>query len=59
MTSTVKPLAYSIKEAASVSSIGRTRLYELINEGKLDRIKIGNRSLIKADSLCRLLEIDT
>jgi excisionase family DNA binding protein len=53
-----KPLTYSISDAARVSSLGRTRLYELIGEGKLDRVKVGNRTLIKADSLHRLLEID-
>jgi len=54
----LKPLTYSISDAARVSSLGRTRLYELIGEGKLDRVKVGNRTLIKADSLHRLLEID-
>jgi excisionase family DNA binding protein len=54
----LKPLTYSINDAARVSSLGRTRLYELIGEGKLERVKVGNRTLIKAASLHRLLEID-
>ena len=58
MPSPLKPLTYSVNDAAQVSSLGRTRLYELINKGKLDRIKVGGRTLIKADSLHRLLEID-
>lgn len=58
MQSALTPLTYSINDAAQVSSLGRTRLYELINEGKLERVKIGNRTLIKAASLHRLLEID-
>jgi len=51
-----QPIAYSVNDAAAVSSIGRTRLYELINQGKLDVVKIGRRTLVKAASLHRLIE---
>jgi excisionase family DNA binding protein len=50
------PLAYSIQEAARVSSLGRTRLYQLINEGKLSARKIGKRTIIPAASLLALIE---
>jgi excisionase family DNA binding protein len=50
-----EPLAYSIADACRVSSIGRTRLYALINEGRLEVRKIGKRSLIPAASLRRLI----
>lgn len=49
-------LAYSVQDACRVSSIGRTRLYALIKDGKLDARKIGKRTLIPAASLKRLLE---
>lgn len=49
------PLAYSIAEACRVSSLGRTRIYELAKEGKIDLVKLGRRSLITAESLRRLL----
>jgi excisionase family DNA binding protein len=49
------PLAYSIADAVAVSSIGRTRLYALIGEGKLKAVKVGKRTLIPADSLRALL----
>ena len=49
------PLAYSIADACRVSSIGKTRLYQLINEGKLEARKIGKRTLIPAESLRRLI----
>lgn len=52
----IQPLAYSIAEACRVSSLGRTRLYQLINEGKLQVRKIGNRTLIPAASLRALIE---
>lgn len=51
-----EPLAYSINEACRVSSLGRTRLYELIGEGRLEIRKIGKRTLIPAASLRALIE---
>lgn len=51
-----QPLAYSIADACKVISIGKTRLYELIAEGRLDTRKIGSRTLIPAASLHALLE---
>lgn len=50
------PLAYSVQDACRVSSIGRTRLYSLIRDGKLEARKIGKRTLIPAASLHRLIE---
>lgn len=51
----VEPLAYSINEACRVSSLGRTRLYQLIGEGRLEARKIGKRTLIPAASLRALI----
>lgn len=51
-----EPLAYSVAEACRVSSIGKTRLYALINEGKLRATKVGKRTLISAASLRALIE---
>lgn len=51
----LEPLAYSIKEACRVSSLGRSRLYQLIGEGRLDVRKIGKRTLIPAASLRALI----
>jgi excisionase family DNA binding protein len=50
-----EPLAYSIKDACRVSTLGRTRLYQLISEGKLEARKIGKRTLIPAASLRNLI----
>lgn len=57
MRSDLQPLTYSVNDAAAVSSLGRTRLYELIKDGTLEIVKVGSRTLIKATSLHRLLEI--
>lgn len=51
-----QPLAYSVAEACKVSSIGKTRLYALIAEGRLEARKIGKRTLIPAASLRALIE---
>ncbi len=50
-----EPLAYSVADACRVSTIGKTRLYQLIAEGKLEARKIGKRTLIPAASLRALI----
>lgn len=52
---TIEPLAYSVREACRASSLGRTRLYQLINEGRLEALKVGKRTLIPAASLRALV----
>ncbi len=49
------PLAYSVADACRVSTLGRTRIYQLISEGRLRVRKIGKRTLIPADSLHALI----
>ncbi len=49
-------LAYSISEAAAAISIGRSKIYELIAEGRIEVRKIGKRTVIPAASLHSLLE---
>lgn len=51
-----EPLAYSVSEACRVSSLGRTLLYRLIGEGRLEVRKIGRRTLITSASLRALIE---
>lgn len=48
-------LAYSIKEACSASSLGRTTLYAHIKSGRLKTVKVGGRTLIPVASLESLL----
>lgn len=48
-------IAYPIADACRAVGIGRTNLYRLINEGKLEARKIGGRTLIPAESLRRLI----
>jgi excisionase family DNA binding protein len=48
-------LAYSIREAAQVSSLGRTTLYAHIAAKRLRAVRIGGRTVIPADSLHALI----
>jgi excisionase family DNA binding protein len=49
-------LAYSINDAARVSGLGRSSIYRLVHENKLQLRKVGTRSLITASSLRALIE---
>jgi len=44
-------LAVRIPQAAQLLGIGRSSLYELINHGDLETIKIGRSTLITMDEL--------
>jgi excisionase family DNA binding protein len=53
---TLPTLAYSIEDAAKASGVGRTKLFELIKDGKLRARKVGRRTLITADDLKQMLD---
>lgn len=46
----------SISETARALSLGRTSVYSLINQGRLETIKLGRRRLIKVESIRLLLD---
>jgi excisionase family DNA binding protein len=49
-------LAYSISETARLLSVGRTSIYAMIADGRLDTFKLGRRTLIRAESIRRLVD---
>lgn len=49
-------IAYSIREACHVSSLGRTTIYNHIAAGRLRAKRIGGRVVIPAESLYALIE---
>lgn len=49
-------MAYSINDTAKTLSLGRTTVYALIKEGRLETFKLGRRTLVKAESIRRLVE---
>jgi len=48
-------LAFTIAEACHAIGIGRSKLYELIGEGRVETRKIGSRTIIPSDSLRGLI----
>jgi len=50
-------LSYTIEEAAKITGLGRTRLYEELNTGRLKGVKAGRRTLIPHSSIEQWLEI--
>ena len=51
-----EPLLVTVQEARKLIGIGTTKLYELINEGRLEVVKIGRRTMVRFESLKRLAE---
>lgn len=51
-----EPIAYSINDACRAVGIGRTYLYKMIGDGRLEVRKVGKRTLIPASSLRRLID---
>jgi excisionase family DNA binding protein len=51
-------IAYSIREACQVSSLGRTTLYLHIAAGRLKVTRVGGRTLITAEALHALINGD-
>ncbi len=59
MSSThIQKLAYSIREACETSSLGKTTIYALIGQGRLEAVRIGGRTVIPAESLQALISGD-
>jgi excisionase family DNA binding protein len=58
MTSTTpfEPALVKIEPACRYLDVGRTKLYELIREGKLDCVRIGKSARITIASLKRFVE---
>jgi excisionase family DNA binding protein len=55
LEASVQPIALSINDTAKALSLGRTSIYELIKQGRLETVKLGRRTLIKVDSIHRLV----
>jgi excisionase family DNA binding protein len=49
------PLTVSVREACRLSGLGRTKIYELISDGRLTPVKIDRRTLIPFDDLAKLV----
>lgn len=47
----LNPILVGIPEAARLMGLGRSKLYQILNEGELNLIKLGGRSLVSVDEL--------
>ncbi len=52
----IEPVTISVNTAARTLGIGRTSIYALLKEGRLDSIKIGRRTLLTTASIHRLAQ---
>jgi hypothetical protein len=50
------PILHSIKSTGEILGIGRTSIYGLLAEKKIDQIKIGRRTLITNQSILRFVD---
>lgn len=53
---TVEVLATSINDTAKALGLGRTSIYAMIADGRLEAFKLGRRTLVKVVSIRRLID---
>ena len=46
----------SINDTAKALGLGRTSIYALIRDGRLDTVKLGRRTLVKVESVRKLID---
>ena len=51
----MEPLVLSVNDAAKVLSLGRTSIYAMIADGRLEAFKLGRRTLIRMESVRRIV----
>ncbi len=51
----MEPLAVSIKNAAKALGLGRTTIYAMIADGRLEAFKVGRRTLVRMESIRRVI----
>ena len=50
------PITVTVPVALSLTGIGRTKFYELVNEGRIKTIAVGRRTLVLYSSLLALAD---
>ncbi len=51
MIETVEPLLVHIDDAARILGLGRSAFYVLVAQGRIEKVKVGRRSLVPLASL--------
>ncbi len=52
----IEPISVRIPEACRLTGIGRSKLYELISEGRIEVVKVGAMTLVPYASLKDLID---
>ena len=52
----MEKFAYSITETAAALGVGRKSIYAMIGDGRLETFKVGRRTLVKVESVRRLVD---
>ena len=52
----MEPITVTIDGAKKATGLGTTKIYELINTGRLETVKVGRRTLVKTASIRALVE---
>jgi excisionase family DNA binding protein len=53
------PLLLSVKDAATQLGISHGSIYELMNRGELEYVRVGRRRLVSRDALRKFIETNT
>jgi excisionase family DNA binding protein len=53
------PLLFSVKDAAAYLGLSRNQLYELLNAGELDHVRLGRRMYVSRDAMVKFIEGNT
>jgi excisionase family DNA binding protein len=53
---TLTPIFVTVNEAKRLLSLGHTTVYQLMNDGALERVKSGGKTLISYESVTRYAE---
>lgn len=51
----MEPIALSINDTAKLLSLGRTSIYAMIADGRLEAFRLGRRRLVRMESIKRLV----
>lgn len=51
----MEPLALSINDTATALGLGRTSIYAMISDGRLEAFRLGRRRLVRMESIKRLV----
>lgn len=49
-------MLYSIAEVCEQTGLGRTKFYQLLKDGALSAVKIGNKTFVKHEELERFID---